>query len=35
MSESISGYFAYTWMTQPASPVQDCCPEKKNKATFR
>jgi hypothetical protein len=29
MSESISGYFVYTWMIQPDSPVRDCCPVKK------
>ena len=26
MSELISGYFAYTWMRQPASPIQGCDP---------
>lgn len=33
MSGLISEYFVYTWMTQPASPVQDCCPGKKPKGS--
>ena len=26
MSELIFGYFAYTWIRQPASPIQGCDP---------